>query len=184
MSENITTFFETLKDGTVREVDIMTGEVLRQSQTVEQALNGQLITPPKPTRSLQYSQAYGDLILQKMCEGMTWRQICSMPAMPSYATICRWRAENPEFEDAITMALKMRADRYLDLIVDEAEESKLLAKEEVPAMSLRIKTLQWLAEKHNPDKYGNRTKISGDKDQPLQIVVDTGIVRENPKVEE
>lgn len=45
----------------------------------------------------QYTPQMGELIVRRMAEGQTVRQIAADPAMPCYATIYRWRRLNPDF---------------------------------------------------------------------------------------
>ena len=61
--------------------------------------------------------------------------------------------------------------------MDVAQRERI-DKDEVSALKLRTDLYKWGAEKANPNEYGVQTKITGDNNAPLQIVVDTGIKRE------
>ena len=103
-----------------------------------------------------------------------------MPGMPAYAIMARWRAENPDFDAAISLAMTMRADHYADLIAADIEDVKNLSKDEVPGAKLRFDKLKWLAAVGNPDRYGQKTKINAEIEQSVTIIFDTGINREQP----
>jgi hypothetical protein len=47
----------------------------------------------------QYTPQMGELIVRRMAEGQTVRQIAADPAMPCYATIYHWRRLHPDFAD-------------------------------------------------------------------------------------
>lgn len=61
-------------------------------------------SPPLPVidhkggaKASQYHPNLGWEICQRMCDGLTIREIAADPAMPSYATIFHWRKMHPEF---------------------------------------------------------------------------------------
>jgi len=47
----------------------------------------------------QYHPNIGWEICQRMCDGLTIREIAADPAMPSYATIFHWRRVHPDFAE-------------------------------------------------------------------------------------
>lgn len=62
--------------------------------------------PPLPAidhvggfKDSQYRPDIGWEICQRMCDGLTIRQIAADPAMPSYATIFHWRRVHPDFAE-------------------------------------------------------------------------------------
>ena len=170
------TFFETDDKGNVLEISMETGEIVRKSASYGKALVDPDAIPP--SRIWKYSRRYGELICQLIATGATFKKICSMDGMPSAHVLARWRAENEDFENALEAARRMRADHFHDMIVEDVEGDHIADKDEVAARKLKMDRLKYLASVNNPDKYGNRTKVSGDNEQPLQIVVSTGINRE------
>lgn len=175
------TFFETDEEGRVREVDMITGEIVRQSETVEDLIkvnpNTLALEAAKSRKIWKFHPAYGELICEKVASGLSISEICQLKGFPSIATLARWRAENPGFNEALTLAKKMRAEIYHDLVVRDMDSDETVSKDEVPGRKLKFDRLKWLAGVNDPETYGNRTKISGDSDAPLQIIVGTGIDR-------
>jgi hypothetical protein len=107
-------------------------------------------------------------------------EISKMPGFPSMGVIARWRAENEEFDKMVVMARKARAELFQDKIIASVDED--VDKDDVPSEKHKFDKLKWLAEKNDPDTFGNKTRISGDSSAPLQIIVETGIMRsEEPK---
>lgn len=173
------------KDGNLLRTNLLTGEVVQTSPRFEDGLiPGKQMDPhfiKGNSRYWHYSAVYKDLIANHIAEGKTLSAISKLPGMPSTSIIAQWRAKHPELEDAIRAARKQQADFYADKIADQVDETRELSKDEIPAEKLYYEKLKWLAEKADPDQYGNRTKISGDADAPLTLVVDTGIRRDKPK---
>ena len=50
----------------------------------------------------------------------------------------------------------------------------------MPGRRLSVESYKWLAEKANPQKYSPKSVIAADEDNPLQILIDTGIGRDDP----
>lgn len=115
-------------------------------------------------RQPPFSKMLGDLICEQIVEGKS-RVLAAQTFNVKYSTLRFWERENEDFKLALQQAEKDRADYYF-------EESMELARR-----TSDLKGLQWGAEKSNPEKYGNKTKISGDANAPIQFVIDTGIRR-------
>jgi hypothetical protein len=60
---------------------------------------------------------------------------------------------------------------------DESEGSCRLAR-------LQMDNYKWRAEVSDPSTYGKKTTISGDKDNPIQFTIITGVPQPDPKPEE
>jgi len=123
-------------------------------------------------------------------------------------TFVQWMIQYPQFENAVAEARKQRADSfrsiihdrmYTDEIIYDGPEDKngnktgrktgkkiikTLFKDDVPGEKLIFDKLKWLAEMDNPDKYGAKIKHDGGNIMPVQIVVDTGIKKDEGKVVE
>lgn len=174
------TFFETDAEGRIQEVDMLTGNIIRRAQSVEDLLEGKQLEPTAGNKRIwKYSRAFGDIICQKIAEGNTLSEICNMQGFPALSTLARWRAENDDFEEALKVARRMRAEKYHDEIANDVVDDNGAEKDEIPARKLKMDRLKWLASVNDPETYGNKTKISGDSSAPLQIVVSTGIDRGN-----
>lgn len=145
------------------EVDVHTGEVLSSEV---------------PKISLTYNDTVGDAICRLIEEGETFKSICSMPGMPSYSVLCRWRRHNEHFSRALEEAKKMRADLYHDEIHELAKSlPDEASKESVNSMTAKVSAYKWLAGVGRPDSYSPTQKHTGADGGPLKIVFDTGIRR-------
>lgn len=162
--DNNNTFFAYNENKELVEICMETGQVIEA-----------------PNRDSQHRYAYSlpvaRMVCQKLREGMTLTAIGKLPGMPSLSVIYNWRRQFPDFDEAIKLSREYAAEHLMDEIkdiIDGVEE-----KDDVFLASFKTRELMKLAEKHNPEKYGTRTKVVGDKNAPLQIVVDTGIYNEN-----
>lgn len=174
-----------LPNGTIRCSNMFTGEVVMEAQDGCALIDKRVEKPVKEPVSLPrvwtYSRSYGQMICDFIAEGKTLTKLSKMPGMPSLGTLARWRAENPDFNEAYLMAKKMRAEANNDKILESIEEDAEIDKDFVPAARLKLDKLKHVTAVDNPEEFGNRTKISGDKAAPLQLIVDTGIDRRYEK---
>lgn len=174
------TYYMTNENGEVLEIDAATGAIVNSSPSLAEVYEKGEINAEMRKGGLQlaYSQAVADIICQKVAEGVPLSRLTKFKGFPSYAVLSRWRAENKTFDAAIMKAKKFAAERYHDEVVESLEKEGILSKEEVPGAKHKFEKLKWLSAVNDPDNYGNRTKVSGDKDNPLQIIIDTGIRRD------
>lgn len=130
-----------------------------------------------PSRiKFKYSSVFRDLFCQKLIEGQTLTKIAEDPQMPSLGHLYKLRAEYSDFKTAWDDARKMQAntkhDEAVDLFGDiekGGELNKVRAKADV---------LRWSASVLDPEQYGNRTKITGDKDNPVGFIIQTFISKD------
>ena len=181
----LTTFFENDHEGNVQEVCMETGDIIRRAENVQA-----LLTNPNPQKALNvksilwnYHEAYGQLIAKLVAEGETVTAISEKAGFPPGHVISRWKAQHEVFKDMMEQAYKARAETRADIIMKDAEDDHDSSKDDMQQRKLKFERLKWGAAKDDPDKYGDRTKVSGDSNAPLEIVVSTGIIRK-PKVEE
>jgi len=144
--------------------DIHTGE--------EIAKEGVLV----PKSNYQYTVQLAAGICSLVEQGYTTLAISKMENMPNLSLINAWKRAHPDFRKALEEAAADRAEFYHDRAAEEVD--KVEEKEDVYVGKFKFDSYMKLAEKNNPEKYGNQTKITG-SGGPLQIIVNTGIVREN-----
>lgn len=142
---------------------------------VERGINLDSVHSGGPT----YSNFLADIICQRVAEGDTFVKICAEPNMPSYGTLTRWRRQHTHFDEMLEQARADRAEFFHDSVIKSAEEVK--TKDDAVIQKAKMDAYKWAAEKGNPDKFGNRTKISGDKGAPLQLIIDTGVPASDDK---
>jgi len=143
-----------------------TGELL--------SVDGELLDRNEFAYTVELSDAIAGLVR----EGRNYKQISEMDGMPSIHTLYVWRNAYPDFAVKLKSARKDRADRYYEKAVEALEDPHITTKDDVPAAKFKFEGYMKLAEKGNPDDYGQQTKVVGDASAPLQIIVQTGILRE------
>lgn len=101
--------------------------------------------------------------------------------MPEEQTIYKWLIRHDDFNAKYTLARERRADTRSDRI-DEYKEQVLQGRIPADVARIVIDTEKWQAGKENPKRYGDKTILAGDKDNPLQFVatrLDEAIARRN-----
>lgn len=115
-------------------------------------------------KPMPFDQDVCDTICQRIADGHSLRSILrdddSLPSMP---TILKWLAEYPLFAAQYAHAREAQADTLVDEMLDIADNKSLDPKDR----RVRIDTRKWLAGKMKPKKYGEKTLIGNDPDNPL-----------------
>ena len=155
-------FYELDHLGNIVEIDCVSGAVIETA-------------PQLPTVRLKYNLPTASAIISKLLEGKTITSICKHESMPPIAAVYRWRRQHPDFDEKINEARRFAAEIMHDKVLDLADETT--CKEDVHVNEFKSKQWKWSAEKNDPEKFGTRTKIVGDPNQPLGIILDTGIRR-------
>jgi hypothetical protein len=129
-----------------------------------------------------YSEALGDAIANLIAEGKSLLSIANEPNMPPISKLYRWQSLYPEFRAKVTNARRLRADTYrekAEQILDATTD-----KDEVPVAKFKFDGYMRLAEKDNPEVYGNAsTAIGGVNGMSLNLVINTGIIRDADVIE-
>jgi hypothetical protein len=143
-------------------------------------------TKPKKKmgRPTKYSPELAASILLRLTEGESLRNIVKDADMPGQATVYEWLLAKPDFAEQYARARDEQADTLADEIVaiaDETPETEPVFDKngELVEMRLhsayiqwqknRVDARKWVASKLKPKKYGERTTLAGDKENPLQI---------------
>lgn len=132
---------------------------------LEKGLNYDIIGHMKV---VPYSALLGDLLCQAIANGATMT-VAAQKLNLEYATVARWRRENETFAEQLKQARIDRAESFHDEAIEVARKSR--------DSKVQIETAKWAAEKNDPDKFGNKTKLVGDASQPITFIIDTGIRR-------
>jgi hypothetical protein len=164
------------KTGRVECINYETGRVVAYAEKV----NSPLVSVDEAYVHVQTPCVYSEHMAQTICEliagGASISAICAMDGFPSYSQLARWRVRYPDFGREYDVARSMRAEVMHDRILETIGES--IDADDVAVAKLEFDKLKYLASVNDPDRFGNRVKHSGDKDQPLQFIIDTGIRRE------
>lgn len=150
----------------------------------------------KVGRKSDFTKDKADAICDRIGLGESLRRICADDGMPAVGTVCRWLAENAEFQEQYARAREAQADSIFDEILDIADDGSndwMLKRfgdderwvengEAIRRSQLRIDARKWMAGKLRPKRYGDKTVVSGDPDNPIRIeTVRREIVRpDNP----
>lgn len=119
-------------------------------------------------------------IFTEIQNGRAVRNVLKDNGMPDVTTFYRWIEEDTEKAKQYARACEVRADAIFDEIIDIADDSsgdrkvvehgEVMDSEYVARSRIRIDARKWIASKLNPKKYGDKTILSGDKENPLQTV--------------
>lgn len=111
-----------------------------------------------------------DEILRRIAEGESLRAICRDERMPDRQTFARWVLEDAALAAKYAHARELQADEYAERMLTIADEEN---PEDTNRAKLRVLTLQWVASKLAPKRYGDRTALDvGNQDKrPFVIQV-------------
>jgi hypothetical protein len=145
--------------------------------------------PKKTGRPTKYSLEIAHEICERLSDGEPLRQICRSDGMPAWRTVYDWiyRDDALGVEGAgLSAAIAHARDIGYDAIAEDLlniADTPLMGEEETSSANgltitrkdmlghrkLQIETRLKLLAKWNPKKYGERTTLAGDKENPLQI---------------
>lgn len=115
-----------------------------------------------------YSPELAEKVCLLLVEGNTVAEIERMEGMPSARSIWRWAWKHPDFYEALDKAREFGAHAMNYKLLQRIEDSEL-----TPGALIKLKILtdqyRWFIGKLNQRKYGERTTIAGDKDNPLTL---------------
>lgn len=139
-----------------------------------------LIKPKKKMgRPTKYCTEIAAQLLTRITEGESLRQITRDQDMPGHSTVYEWLLAKPDFADNYARARDEQADTLADEIIAIADEPPAEITDDkgtsrtdsgwVTWQKNRVDARKWVASKLKPKKYGERTTITGDKENPLHI---------------
>lgn len=117
----------------------------------------------KPTR---YKRAVALAVCERLARGESWTRICGDDDLPTYATICEWRAKHPEFDQEVEEAREMAADHFAERALQVADAS---TKESAAADRLKVTTLLKRAALATPGR-GRKPEAKPKKAEPQEVV--------------
>jgi hypothetical protein len=138
-------------------------------------------TGGRPTR---YNKEQMDEILFRMSEGEPLRKICREPNMPAWRTIYDWLEKDADLLNRFSRARDLGGDAIFEETLEIADnpnyglkevigkDGSTITKEDMLGhRKLQVETRFKLLSKWNPKKYGDRTMLSGDKENPISMDV-------------
>lgn len=135
-------------------------------------------------RPSKYTPELAAEICQRLSNGEPLRQICRDDHMPAWTAIYAWAAADANLSERIAQAREQGADAIAEEaleILDSPPEYVLTKTGEavdsgyVTWQRNRAEMRLKLLAKWHPKKYGDRQIITGDKENPLAVTVETAI---------
>jgi hypothetical protein len=113
-----------------------------------------------------------DELLVRVAEGESVFTVCQDDHMPARCTLYKWMREDAQFLQEYEAALRQRADKYVEMIAELSAHMQQRAamgasNEEVTALKAHINSLQWIAARLDPKKYGDKQQL--DIDQKVRM---------------
>ncbi|CAA0144195.1 conserved hypothetical protein [Tenacibaculum maritimum] len=134
---------------------------------------------------MAYTPGEIEEVFTKICnkieeEGLSLRKTLQPRDMPSSQTFYKWLEEDEEKSKRYARACEMRADFYVDEMLEIADESNADAwvgddgvtridGQAVQRSKLMVDTRKWIASKLHPRKYGNKVDVTSDGKQVKQV---------------
>lgn len=114
-------------------------------------------------RPSSYSEEIADLICLRLAQGESLRAICRDNDMPGERTVYSWLFNDEAFQHKYARAREAQAEPHLEDILQIADDPELKADDK----RVRIDARKWAMSKLAAKKYGDRTLIGSDPDNPL-----------------
>ena len=117
--------------------------------------------PGKP-----YTPEQVDEVLKHLADGVPLTYLARMDGMPDADTILLWQKAGDERSERIARARELGEDYRAARAVERA-----MAAEDPAKGRLAFDAERWWLSKVSPKRYGDKTTIAGDKDNPLALAV-------------
>jgi len=122
-------------------------------------------------------------ILKRISNGESLRKITRDDHMPHIDTVYLWLLKHPEFSDQYARAREEQAETLADEIIALADEDPIQVVDDkgiarvdsawVTWQKNRVDARKWVASKLKPKKYGDRTTLAGDAENPVVVQTET-----------
>ena len=132
-------------------------------------------------RPSSFTEELAEEICARLADGQSLRKICLADDMPDQRTVMRWLSDGryDAFRQQYARAREMQADTIFDEILDIADDGSndFMGEDEkyngdaVQRSKLRVDARKWMAGKLAPKKYGEKTLIGSDPENPLPAAV-------------
>jgi len=112
-------------------------------------------------RPSTYTEEMGNLICDKLTEGLSLRRICKSEEFPNASTVYVWLDRFPAFAEQYARAREAATEDMLEEMLEIADDPLLEAQDK----RVRIDTRKWAMGKLKPKKYGEKQIVDvGNKD--------------------
>lgn len=113
-------------------------------------------------------------LCERLCAGEAMHEICADDHMPSTSTVYARMGADEEFRTTIARAREAQQDFEADNIVRMADAA---TEDDWQVVKMRIWARQWRAAKLAPKRYGDKTLVGSDPDNPLPESFAVNLVR-------
>lgn len=112
-------------------------------------------------RPSTYTEKMGNLICDKLTEGISLRKLCMQKEFPAASTVYVWLDRFPEFAEKYARAREAATEDMLEDLLQIADDDKLDPNDK----RVRIDTRKWVMGRLKPKKYGDKQTVDvGNKD--------------------
>lgn len=112
-------------------------------------------------RPSTYTEEMGNLICDKLTEGISLRKLCMQDDFPAASTVYVWLDRFPDFAEKYARAREAATEDMLEAILEIADHPELDPNDK----RVRIDTRKWAMGKLKPKKYGEKQTVDvGNKD--------------------
>jgi len=149
----------------------------RQQQQIE------ALAPKKIGRPTKWTQEIEDDICARLSRGEPLRAICRTEGYPEWNTFYSWMERSEALSGRVALArengVEAIAQDTLAMIdaepryVEDAKGGTRIDAGYVQWLKLRTEQRMKLLACWSPNRYGNRVQVAGDKDNPLQVNIQT-----------
>jgi len=135
-------------------------------------------------RPSEYTKEKADYICSQLALGRSMRRVCDDDGMPGMSTVFRWLRTDVEFRQQYETAKDECADFLAEEMIEIADDGtndwmekenkdgstyEVVNSEHIQRSRLRVDVRKWTASKLKPKKYGDKTIIGGDPDNPIPL---------------
>lgn len=107
-----------------------------------------------------------DIIISRLADGESLRAICRTDGMPNRSTIMRWLDDDADFATKYARAKDIGLDERAEKLADDMD-----AETDVSRAKLKFEYGRWYLSKLAPKKYGDKTLLGSDPENPLPAAV-------------
>ena len=122
-------------------------------------------------RPSTYTEEMGNLICDKLTEGVSLRKLCMSDEFPNASTVYVWLDRFPEFAEKYTRAREAATEDMLEDLLEIADDPKMDAQEK----RVRIDTRKWVMGRLKPKKYGDKSTVDVGNKEGETLKVDNGV---------
>lgn len=137
-------------------------------------------------RPSDFTPEIANEICERLSKGEPLAAICRDDHMPAVRTVSDWKAQQPDFSADFAHAREAGFDQIaldcLEIADETGNDTKLVGKdgeqrevadtEWISRSKLRVETRLKLLAKWDPKRYGDKTILSGDDENPVKMITE------------